>query len=81
MSAIQSTYQREMYRYFGINIQTQESYELASSGLLRPKDNNTPPIIYSIKCIDYRRPFFKYGKRSRNSTHIKVTDIPKFFFS
>ena len=59
MSSIQCTYQREMFKYFGVDIQSQEGYELASRGLLRPKDTHSPQQIYSIRCIELKRPFFK----------------------
>lgn len=68
MSSIQATYQREMFRYFGVNLNSQEAYDLASSGLLRPGTNDTPPIIYSIKCLELNKPFFKLEIHTINET-------------
>ena len=48
-------------RNAGIDLQTQEAYELASRGLLRPKSISTPPQIYSLRCIELDKPFFKIG--------------------
>jgi hypothetical protein len=48
--------------YFGLDIQTQAGYEIAKQGLLRPKDHSTPPIVYSIKCLELDGAFFKIGK-------------------
>ena len=61
MSSIQAVYQREMLKCFGLNIQSQEAYELASKGLVRPSNKSTPPQIYSIRCIEFDRPYFKLG--------------------
>lgn len=58
-ASIQGTYQREMYKHFGVDVQSQEAFELASKGLLRPKSTRTPPQIYSLRCVEYDRPFFK----------------------
>jgi hypothetical protein len=33
LTSIQATYQREMFKYLGVDIQSQEAYELASIGL------------------------------------------------
>lgn len=69
MSTIQASYQREMYKYFGVDVQSQEAFELASKGLLRPMTTATPPQIYSIRCIDFDRPYFTLGtnRRKRSS--------------
>jgi len=58
LCALQRTYQREMYTYLGIDMQSQDAYELAKSGLIRPKDTNTPPIVYYVKCIEFNKPYF-----------------------
>jgi hypothetical protein len=67
-----------LFRYFGIDLQSQESYDLASRGLLRPMDNKSPPIIYSIRCLEYRAPYFKLGKWNGCSSivHPEHTRLP-----
>lgn len=56
--AAQSGHQRLMFQYAGVNPKSQEAYELASQGLIRPADDNTPPILYGVKCIDFNPPDF-----------------------
>jgi len=48
-------------RYSGVDVESQEAYDLASKGLLRPKHSRTPPQIYSIRCLEFDRPYFKLG--------------------
>ncbi|KAE8744304.1 hypothetical protein FOCC_FOCC009027 [Frankliniella occidentalis] len=57
VAAMQSSHQRHMYHNSGVNIQSQTAYDLAVKGLLRPADDSFP-IIYNIKCVDFTRPFF-----------------------
>ena len=45
-------------------MKSEEAFKLASSGLLRPKSIKTPPQIYSLRCIEFDRPFFKIGKKN-----------------
>jgi hypothetical protein len=61
MASIQATYQREMFKYLGVDIQSQEAYDLASKGLLKPINKKIPPQIYSLRCIELDRPYFKLG--------------------
>lgn len=52
-------------RVSGVDIQTQEAYELAVRGLLRPRaGQESNPMIYGIKCIEYDLPNFTLGKSS-----------------
>lgn len=48
LSSMQATYQRQMFAMSGINIQSQEAYDLACKGLIRPKNTKTP-VIYGIR--------------------------------
>ncbi|XP_053380777.1 pseudouridylate synthase TRUB2, mitochondrial-like [Mercenaria mercenaria] len=57
-SAAQSAHQRLMFVCAGVNPHSQEAYELASQGLVRPADDNTTPILYGIKCIEFTPPDF-----------------------
>ena len=50
-----------MYRICGLDMQSQAAYELAVQGLVRPADNNIP-MIYSIKCVDFKSPEFTLGE-------------------
>lgn len=44
----------------GVNMQSQEAYELAVQGMVRPNSKDVP-YFYSIKCIDFQRPDFTLG--------------------
>lgn len=57
LASIQAAHQQHMYHYMGVDIKSQTAYELASKGLIRPAENS-PPILYGIKCIDFNLPEF-----------------------
>ncbi|PVD21694.1 hypothetical protein C0Q70_17494 [Pomacea canaliculata] len=57
-AAIQSTSKIRMLKYAGIDLQSQEAYELSASGLLRPENSQSPPILYSTKCVEFQLPDF-----------------------
>ncbi|XP_054707738.1 pseudouridylate synthase TRUB2, mitochondrial-like [Uloborus diversus] len=57
LASIQSSHQSLAYEYAGVNIQSQEAYEMASKGVIRPSGKSNP-IIYSIKCTDFSLPNF-----------------------
>jgi len=48
-------------RLCGLDMQSQAAYELAVQGPIRPVDINIP-MIYNIKCIDFKSPEFTLGK-------------------
>ena len=48
--------------YAGVDVESQEAYELASQGLIRPQEKS-PPLIYSIKCVAFDPPNFTLGER------------------
>ncbi len=55
------------YRSAHIDLQTQEAYDLAASGLMRPKQSfshghGPGPVVYSLKCIEFEPPHFKLGR-------------------
>lgn len=56
-ASMQSSHQKKMFEVCGIDIQSQAAYDLAVQGLIRPVDNQTP-MIYSVKCIDFKSPEF-----------------------
>jgi hypothetical protein len=61
LSSLQASHQRKMYEMCGVNMQSQSAYELAIKGPIRPAVSNIP-LIYSIRCIEFKRPFFTIGK-------------------
>lgn len=57
-SAAQSGHQRNMFQYAGVQPNSQEAYEMACQGIVRPLSKETPPMLYGIKCIHYEPPDF-----------------------
>ncbi|XP_074655033.1 pseudouridylate synthase TRUB2, mitochondrial-like [Tubulanus polymorphus] len=59
ISAAQAGHQRNMYRYMGVEMDSQEAYEVAARGLVRPQETvNEGPIIYGMKLVEYKPPEF-----------------------
>jgi len=56
----------------GVDLQTQEAYELASKGMLRPEYSNTgtQTIIYSVKPVEFSPPELQIGKLVLHSRSI-----------
>lgn len=48
-------------RYANIDLKTQEAYELAVKGLLRPMEKS-PPLITAIRCLEFAPPEFQLGR-------------------
>ncbi|CAN7993604.1 unnamed protein product [Ixodes hexagonus] len=57
LSSIQSTYQVEAFKYAGVRMDSQEAYELAATGSVRPADKS-PALIYHIRCTEFNLPYF-----------------------
>ncbi|XP_038638120.1 mitochondrial mRNA pseudouridine synthase TRUB2 isoform X2 [Scyliorhinus canicula] len=57
IAVIQGIHQRALLTYSGIDLKSQEAYELASRGLLRPM-HKSPPIITAIRCVHLSPPKF-----------------------
>jgi len=60
VAGMQAGHQKYMFTAAGVDIQTQEAYEMASEGLLRPADSEASgqPLIYGMKCIHFDLPDF-----------------------
>lgn len=57
LSSMQSSNQKKMFDLSGVAIDSQAAYELAAQGPIRPAET-TVPLIYSIKLVELRKPFF-----------------------
>lgn len=57
LSSLQTSHQKKMYELSGVDPQSQDAYELAKMGPLRPIVRNVP-LIYSMRCIEFNRPYF-----------------------
>lgn len=60
-----------LFRYSQVDLQTQEAYELAVRGLLRPMDKS-PPILTGLKIIRFNPPHFTLGKNITGLTQNKL---------
>ncbi|XP_067948891.1 pseudouridylate synthase TRUB2, mitochondrial-like [Watersipora subatra] len=58
LSAIQATHQKLQYVMAGVDVQSQEAYELASRGLVRPAPSPSGRrcVLYSIKSVEWKPP-------------------------
>jgi mitochondrial mRNA pseudouridine synthase TRUB2 len=61
LASLQASHQKKMFELCGVDVQSQTAYELAVQGPLRPSTSDVP-LIYSLRCIDLRRPYFTIGK-------------------
>lgn len=63
MASIRSSYQKVSFKVAKVGLQTQEAYELASKGLVRPSEGGEamPPIIYGLECLSYKPPHVTLG--------------------
>nr|XP_016931461.1 mitochondrial mRNA pseudouridine synthase Trub2 isoform X2 [Drosophila suzukii] len=66
-ASIQASHQRKMFELCGVDLQTQEAYELACKGLLRPADESQP-VVYGIRLVHFERPHFTLELHSINET-------------
>lgn len=62
LASLQASHQKKMFELCGVDVQSQTAYDLAVQGPLRPSVTNIP-LIYSLRCIDLKRPYFIIGKR------------------
>uniref|UniRef100_A0A8D2PKG1 TruB pseudouridine synthase family member 2 n=1 Tax=Zosterops lateralis melanops TaxID=1220523 RepID=A0A8D2PKG1_ZOSLA len=57
LAVIQGTNQKALLMYSNIDMKTQEAYELAVKGLIRPM-GKSPPIITAVRCLQFALPEF-----------------------
>ncbi|KAK3911972.1 Mitochondrial mRNA pseudouridine synthase Trub2 [Frankliniella fusca] len=74
VGSMQASHQRQMYHNAGVDITSQAAYDLAVKGLLRPA-NDSFPIFYSMKCIDFNRPYFTIEVASINEKEHHLLEI------
>lgn len=61
LASLQASHQKKMYEMCGVDLQSQAAFELAAQGLIRPGEKDVP-VIYSLRCIEYKKPYFTIGK-------------------
>uniref|UniRef100_A0A8C8RRX6 TruB pseudouridine synthase family member 2 n=1 Tax=Pelusios castaneus TaxID=367368 RepID=A0A8C8RRX6_9SAUR len=58
LAVIQGANHKALVMHSNIDLKTQEAYELAVEGLIRPMEK-TPPLITSIRCLQFSPPEFQ----------------------
>jgi tRNA U55 pseudouridine synthase TruB len=67
LASIQASHQKKMFDMCSVDIQSQAAYELAVKGPIRPTTSNIP-LIYGIRLIDFKRPYFTLEIHSVNES-------------
>ncbi|XP_055397259.1 pseudouridylate synthase TRUB2, mitochondrial [Bubalus kerabau] len=57
LAVIQGSHQKALVTYSNLDLQTQEAYEMAVSGVIRPM-NKSPMLITGIRCLQFVPPEF-----------------------
>lgn len=55
LHSIQSSHQKEAFKYLQVSLQSQEAYEIAAKGPVRP-ENLSDGLIYKLNCVSYSPP-------------------------
>lgn len=67
IASMQATYQQQMYHMCGVDLQSQEAYELACKGLIRP-ENTSQPVVYGMRCVAYNGHTFTIEVQTMNTS-------------
>ncbi|XP_053138408.1 pseudouridylate synthase TRUB2, mitochondrial isoform X1 [Hemicordylus capensis] len=67
VAVIQGSHHKALLQHTNIDLQTQEAYELAVKGLLRPTEKS-PPLITAIRCFQFAPPEFQLEIHCLNET-------------
>lgn len=74
ISAIQSSHQKAMFSSSDVDLQTQEAYDMAVKGLIRPKDQRIT-LIYGIKCLKFDPPNFTLEIQCINESYYYLAHL------
>jgi tRNA U55 pseudouridine synthase TruB len=78
-AAIQAGHQKQMFKSAGVDLQSQEAYDLACQGLLRPvaqSDKSTlGPVLYGIRCIHFHAPDFTLEIHAVNESSVYLMKL------
>ncbi|XP_058258144.1 mitochondrial mRNA pseudouridine synthase TRUB2 [Hemibagrus wyckioides] len=67
LAMIQGANKKALITYSHVDLSTQEAYELAVKGLLRPLDKS-PPILTGLRCLSFKPPQFTLEVQCVNET-------------
>ncbi|KAI5741948.1 hypothetical protein M8J77_001440 [Diaphorina citri] len=57
LASFQATYQRRMFQQAGVRLNSQEAYDVACQGPIRPALLKEP-VVYGLKCVHFKPPDF-----------------------
>jgi hypothetical protein len=58
VSKIQASHQTLMFKTMGVDLKSEEAYDMAAKGMIRPAIRKTTPVIYGIRLTDFSSPDF-----------------------
>jgi tRNA U55 pseudouridine synthase TruB len=58
VSKIQAIQQTQMFKTIGVDIRSEDAYQMAAKGMIRPGVRKTQPVVYDIKLTDFDLPEF-----------------------
>ncbi|KAL4646524.1 putative tRNA pseudouridine synthase 2 isoform X1 [Arapaima gigas] len=67
LAMIQGANQKALLTYSNVDMRSQEAYELAVKGMLRPQ-GKSPPIVTSLRCLEFTPPHFTLEVQCVNET-------------
>ena len=76
MAQICSAHQRDAFKQAGVNLQSQEAYDMAVKGLVRPvKEQAGCAIIYRMECVHFQPPKVKLKVTCINESPIYLAEL------
>lgn len=74
VSSLQANYQKQMFDMSGLDIQSEDAYELACNGLIRPKDTKST-VIYGIRNTAYTGKTFTIEVQAMNASEAHLANL------
>lgn len=74
LASLQASHQKKMFELCVVDVQSQAAYDLAVKGTIRPSDTSQP-MIYGIRLVEFRRPFFIIEMHAINETEAYVGNL------
>ena len=76
LAQVRSAHQRDAFKQAGVNIQSQEAYELAVKGLVKPtSEQEGYTIVYGLECVDFDLPHVKLKVTCINESPIYLAEL------
>uniref|UniRef100_A0A673U2D8 TruB pseudouridine synthase family member 2 n=1 Tax=Suricata suricatta TaxID=37032 RepID=A0A673U2D8_SURSU len=74
LAVIQGSHQKALVMYSNLDLQTQEAYDMAVRGLIRPM-NKSPMLITGIRCLHFAPPEFLLEVRCMHETQKQLRKL------